>query len=158
MKKTLILLIFVFTYSFSLTPYSLENLKEVNIKVLNKKELISKELEEKIEEKIKKELKKLGIKTQSKKYSNFLVKIKVDKIKIEKQEINKQNYINFVRTAIILSEDVKLLRESNYQAVATTYVKEDSFESQTKELEDDIYESVIIYLLNSFIEQYKDEN
>ena len=144
--KKLFLLVFMFTYSFSISPYSLEGLKEMNIKVLNKKETISKELEKKIVDKIKIEFKKLGIKTESKKFSNFKIKIKIDKIK----------NIDFVRTAITVSEDVIPLRDKNIEMFAITYQKEDYFEAE--ELEADIYESIIDYLLVDFIDQYKEEN
>ena len=144
--KNLALLFFFVINSFAITPYSLENLKEVNLKVLNKKETISKELEKKIDNKIIEEFKKLGIKTTTDNYSNFLVKIKIDKIKD----------VNFVRTSIIVSEDVIPLRDKNLEMLAITYKKEDSFESE--DLEIDIYESIVDYLLDDFIEQYKDEN
>ncbi|PLY08455.1 MAG: hypothetical protein C0625_02370 [Arcobacter sp.] len=144
--KKLFLLIFIISYSFAITPYSLENLKEVNLKVLNKRETISKELEKRIENKIKEEFQKLEIKTESKNFSNLLVKIKIDKIKD----------INFVRTSLIITEDVIPLRDKNLEAIAITYKVEDSFEAE--ELEKDIYESIIDYLLEEFIEQYKEEN
>lgn len=144
--KKLLLILLSSVYLFAITPYSLENFKEVNIKVLNKKKTISKELEEKIENKIKKEFKKLGIESKTENYSNFLVKIKVNKIKD----------INFVNTSIFISEDVKPLRDQELVMMAITYRKSDSFEAEN--LEDDIYESVIEYLLEDFIEQYKEEN
>lgn len=144
--KKLLLLIFVFTYSFSISPYTLENLKEMNIKVLNKRKTISKELEKKIENKIKEEFTKLGIKTESKEFSNFKIKINIDKIK----------GVDFVRTAILVSEDVIPLRDKDLEMFAITYQKNDYFEAEN--LEDDIYESIIDYLLVDFIEQYKEEN
>ena len=144
--KKLFLLILIVTYSFSITPYSLENLKEFNVKVLNKKKTISKELEKKIVDKIKDEFNRLGIKTQSKNFSNFKIKIKIDKIK----------NVDFVRTSISVSEDVIPLRDENLEMLAITYKKEDSFEAEDLEL--DIYESIVDYLLDDFIEQYKNEN
>lgn len=144
--RKLIVFIFLFTYSFAITPFSLEGLKEVNLKILNKKKNISEKLEYEMKSKIKDELKKLGIKSETKNFSNFLVKIQIDKI----------GDIDFVRTSIILSEDVKLFRETNFEAIAITYRKDDSFEAEN--LEKDIYESVVDYLLADFIEQYKEEN
>ena len=144
--KKLFLLVLMFSYSFSISPYSLENLKEVNIEVLNKKEIIPKELEKKIVDKIKIEFEKLGIKTKSKKFSNFKIKIKIDKIK----------NIDFVRTSIMVSEDVIPLRDKDAEILAITYQKEDYFEAE--ELEADIYESIVDYLLVDFIDQYKEEN
>lgn len=145
MRRVLLLSIF-FIYSYALTPYSLESLKEVNVKVLNKKDTISKTLEQKIQNKLILELENLGIKSSTDSYSNFLVKIKIDKF----------SDTVFVRTAIIISEDVKPLRDENIEILAITYIKEDSFEAE--DLENEIYESVIKYLLSDFKEQYKQEN
>ncbi|WP_321314692.1 hypothetical protein [Halarcobacter sp.] len=144
--KKLILLFTVVVYSFGITPFNLENVKELNIKILNKKENISKELENKLETNIKNKLEKLGIKTTTDKYINFLVKIKINKIKD----------VEFVQTSIFISEDVLPARDTSVEALAITYKKDDSFEAE--DLENDIYESVVDYLLEDFIEQYKAEN
>jgi len=144
--KKLILLFFTFVYSFALTPYSLENVKEVNLKFLNKKENISKKLEEKITKKVKEELEKLGIQTKTEKYSNFIIKAKVLKI------ANKQ----LVQTSIMIVEDIKPVRDEALLTIGITYKKDDSFIAEDLEL--DIYESIVDYLLEDFIEQYKAEN
>jgi len=144
--KKLILLFFTFVYSFALTPYSLENVKEVNLKFLNKKENISKKLEEKITKKVKEELEKLGIQTKTEKYSNFIIKAKVLKI------ANKQ----LVQTSIMIVEDIKPIRDESLLTIAITYKKDDNFIAENLEL--DIYESIVDYLLEDFIEQYKAEN
>lgn len=146
MIKQLFLLIFLSLYSYAITPYSLENLKEVNIKILNKKNTISKQLEKEIKNKIEEEFKNIEIKTESNKYSNFLIKIKIDKF--EKT--------TFVRTSIMIMEEINPLRDKSLETVAITYKKDDEFESDNLEI--DIYESIIDYLLVDFIEQYKEEN
>jgi len=145
MKKIILLSIFAI-YSFAITPFSLENLTELNVKILNKKNEISKKLEKKLELDIKKKLENLGIKTKTDKYINFLVKIKINNIKD----------VNFIQTSISISEDVSPTRDKFLEILAITYKKEDSFE--TEDLEADIYESVVDYLLEDFIEQYVDEN
>ena len=144
--KKLILLFLLTVYSYALTPYSLENIKEVNLKFLNKKETISKELEEKITKKVKEKLETLGIKTTSNNYSNFLIKVKIDKF----------GKIDFVRTSIMIVEDVNPLRDNSIETIAITYKKDDDFEAE--KLDADIYESIVDYLLVDFIEQYKAEN
>lgn len=63
MKKLILLLLFC-VYSFAITPFSLENVKELNVKLLNKNETISKALEEKIENKVKEKLEAIGIKNK----------------------------------------------------------------------------------------------
>ncbi len=144
--KKLILLLLSSIYLFAVTPFSLENVKELNVKVLNKKEIISKELETRIEKKIEEELKKLGIKTQTEDYINFTITINIDKIKD----------IDFVRTAISISEDVTALRDKELVKMAITYKKGDSFKAEN--IEEDIYESIVEYLFEDFEEQYKEEN
>ena len=144
--KKLILLFFFAVYSYAITPYSLENIKELNIKFINKKDVIPKVLEEKITKEVKDKLESLGIKTTSDKYAYLKMTVKItnfDKIK-------------FVRTSLVLQEDVKLQRDENFEAMAVTYQKNDEFELE--DLEVDIYESFIKYLLDDFIEQYKSEN
>ncbi len=144
--KKLILLFFFAVYSYAITPYSLENLKELNIKFINKKDVIPKVLEEKITKEVKDKLESLGIKTTSDKYAYLKMTVKItnfDKIK-------------FVRTSLVLQEDVKLHRDETFEAMAVTYQKNDEFELE--DLEVDIYESFIKYLLDDFIEQYKSEN
>ncbi len=144
--KKLILLFLCTLYSYGITPYSLEKLKEVNVKILNKKENISKKLEKKLELNIKKKLEEIGIKTKTDKYINFLVKIKIKNIK----------GIDFVQTSIFISEDVLPVRDTSVESLAITYKKDDSFEAE--DLENDIYESIVDYLLEDFIDQYKAEN
>jgi len=144
--KSLIFLFFSSIYLFGITPFSLENIKEVNVNILNKKEVISKDLELKLERKIIEELQELGIKTQTENYINFIVKISIDNIKD----------VKFVRTSIMISEDVAPLRDKELLMIAITYKKSDSFEAE--DLEVDIYESIIDYLFEDFKDQYKDEN
>lgn len=144
--KKLILVILAVVYSYAITPFSLENVKELNVKFLNKNETISKTLEEKITKTVKEKLEKLGIKTKTDRYSHFKMSVKIDRF--EK--------ITFVRTKILIQEDVKYLREEPFEFMAITYEKSDSFEAE--DLENDIYESIVNYLLEDFIEQYKAEN
>lgn len=145
MKKLILITLFT-SYLFAITPYSLENIKEVNLIFLNKKETISKALEEKITKAVKEKLEKVGIKTKTDKYSNFLIKVKIHKF----------DKVDFVRASITIVEDVKPIRDESIVTIAVTYKKEDNFEAE--ELEVDIYESIVDYLLVDFIEQYKAEN
>lgn len=146
MKKLILLLLFC-VYSFAITPFSLENVKELNVKLLNKNETISKALEEKIENKVKEKLEAIGIKTNTDKYSHFKMSVKIDKF----------DDVTFVRTSILIQEDVTtMFREKPVHAMAITYQKSDEFEAE--KLEEDIYESFVNYLLVDFIDQYKEEN
>lgn len=144
--KNLIFLLLATVYSYAITPFSLENLKEVNVKLLNKKGIISEALEQKIESKVKEKLEAIGIKTATNKYSYLKMSVKIDEFGDTK----------FVRTALIVQEDVNLLREPSFKSMALTYEKSDEFEAEN--IEKDIYESIVDYLLADFIEQYKEEN
>lgn len=145
MKKLLLLCLMV-VYSFALTPFSLENIKEVNLKFLNKKEKIPKDIETKVTNAVKSRLESLGIKTTSSIYSNFL--IKVDIYKVDKKD--------FVTCSIFIVEEVIPKRDKSLETIAIVYKKDDSFVAE--DLATDIYESVVLYLLDDFIEQYKSEN
>ena len=144
--KKLIFLVFTFVYSYGITPFSLEGIKELNVKFLNKNEKIPKVLEEKIVKEVEEKLKKLGIKTNSDKYLYLKISLKID-------EFGKTK---FVRTSMTIQEDVKLLRNTSFESMAITYQKSDEFEAE--DLQNDIYESIVKYLLVDFIEQYKSEN
>lgn len=144
--KKLIFLLFIFAYSHGITPFSLEGIKELNVKFLNKNEKIPKALEKKIVKEVEEKLQKLGIKTNSDKYSYLKISLKID-------EFDKTK---FVRVTMTIQEDVKLLRENIFESMAITYQKNDEFEAE--DLQKDVYESVIKYLLVDFIEQYKQEN
>jgi len=144
--KHIALTILLFSNIFALSPFSLEGVKNVNIKLFDKSKLVSKELKQKITNEIKEELTKVGIKTSSEEFSNFIVKIEAVKIKNE--------YI--VNTSIFLAEDIIPSRDTSLESLGITYQKNDFF--TTEDFEVDLYESVIEYLLFDLLEQYRDEN
>lgn len=145
MKKLTLFILSIY-YCYAITPFSLEGLKELNVKFLNKNEIISKTLEEKIENDVKVKLKAAGINIQTSKYAYFKMGVKIDDFEKTK----------FVRTFIVVQEDVTLLRKSPFESMAITYQMNDDFEAEN--LEKDIYESIVEYLLTNFLEQYKEEN
>jgi hypothetical protein len=144
--KHIVFTIFLITSSFALTPFSLEGIQSVNIKLFDKSKLVSKELKQKIVHQIESEFTKLGIKTKSDNFSNFIVKIEA--IQIEKTYA--------VNITMFLAEDVIPSRDQSLQSLGITYRKSDFF--TTQDLEEELYESIIDFLLFDFIEQYKDEN
>jgi len=144
--KHIALTILLFSNIFALSPFSLEGVKNVNIKLFDKSKLVSKELKQKITKEIKEELTKVGIKTSSEEFSNFIVKIEAVKIKNE--------YI--VNTSIFLAEDIIPSRDTSLESLGITYQKNDFF--TTEDFKVDLYESVIEYLLFDLLEQYRDEN
>lgn len=142
-------LIFIFTINaFAITPYSLEGFKEANIKLSCKNKAVSKEFKKDLKQQIIKQLQKANIKTSSKEYSNFVVKIEILKLK--------ENFA--VNASIFIVEDIIPARDKEQLSMGITYKKNDLFDTTKKELENDIKESVINYLLEDFLEQYKEEN
>ncbi|MDD3344407.1 MAG: hypothetical protein PHR87_12630 [Sulfurospirillaceae bacterium] len=132
--------------AFALTPFSLEGLEGVNITVLNKKhKVLDDAFKKSLEADIASKLKAVGIKTSSPTFSNFLIKV---------QE-NQTEKNTLCRVTLSLIENVHISRKNTVEAIAITFSKEDSFESN--DLEADIRESVG-FLVDEFIDQYKEEN
>lgn len=144
--KYLILVILLINSSFALSPFSLEGVKNINVKVFDKSKLLSKVLKQRMKKEIIEEFTKLGIQTQTEEFSNFIVKIQAVKIQT--------TYIVTVNLFIV--EDIVPSRDKSLESMGITYKKDDFF--TTDNFEEGIYESVIDYLLFDFIEQYKDEN
>ena len=148
MKKLLFITIFIVTNLFALSPFSLEGITDVNLKVIDKSKLTSKTNLEKITYDLEQTLEKLHIKTTTKHFSNFIVKI-------QGIQIN-EKYVMHISMFIV--EDTIPTRNKSIENMGITYYKDDFFDSNSKEIQTDIYESVINYLLSDFIEQYKEEN
>ncbi len=144
MKKLFILLIFS-SLVFAVTPFSLEGLKEVNVKVSDKQKLLPRELKQKITAKLINRLQKVGLKTKTKLYSKLVVKIK---------SINIGNTYA-LNISLFIMEDVALISDDTNIKLALTYKKDDFFDST--DIKEDIIES-IDYLVTEFIDQYKEEN
>ncbi|MDD2385020.1 MAG: hypothetical protein PHN18_12575 [Sulfurospirillaceae bacterium] len=128
-----------------LTPFSLEGIEAVNVTVLGKDKLFEGAFKQTLKDEVEKKLHALNIKTTSKSFSNFLIKVKT--VTIEKSTLY---YVT-----LSLVESVRISRDKTIEAIAITYTKEDSFESTNPE--EDVKES-ILYLVEEFAEQYKDEN
>ena len=148
MKKLLFIILFIVTNLFALSPFSLEGITEVNLKVIDKSKLTTKTNLEKITYDLEQTLDKLHIKTSTKHFSNFIVKI-------QGIQIN-EKYVMHISMFIV--EDTIPARNKSIENMGITYYRDDFFDSNSKEIQTDIYESVINYLLSDFIEQYKEEN
>lgn len=151
MKKLLITAL-LSIQAFALTPFSLEEIKELNIKIFTKshmKKTLPQTLKEKIYKDVVKKLKNTGIKITSKNQITLIIKIQG--IKFSKDRYAIYNSISIV-------EDILSTRaRKGVENMGITYYKEDFFESE-EDLATNIYESVVDYLLDDFIEQYKEEN
>ena len=148
MKKLLYPILFAFVLHLQaavLTPFSLEGLEAVNITVLGKDKLFDASFKQSLKTEVERKLHALNIQTSSKNFSNFLIKVKIDKVDAK----------TLYHVTLSLVENTHISRSKEVEAIAITYTKEDSFESDAPK--EDIKESVL-YLVDEFAEQYKDEN
>ncbi len=143
MKKILLILC-LNIFAFALTPFSLEGLKEVKVRISDKGKLLSKIEKKHLTNKIIEELQRTGLKTDTKLYSKIIIKVKSLK--------SKSKDIIFVSLFVI--EDVRMLNDIENIKMGITYKMDDLFE--TEDLKEDLKES-IEYLVSEFIEQYNDE-
>jgi len=144
--KISLFLVLSSSFLHALSPFSLEGIKNVNVRVLSKDKLVSKDTIKKIEQMTIASLNKIGIKTETDEFSNFL-------IKIETKEIDTQFAVN---VSLILVESVTPIRDRDLTNVAVTFQKSDFFIAD--DINEEVYESAVEFLLPVFEEQYIDEN
>ena len=129
------------------SPFLLTNIKELNVKFVDKSKSLNKKQKQTIKENIAKELQNVGIKTKSNEFANII-------FKIESLELEKTKVFNITLRVV---EDVIPKRDKSLESIAIVYYKNDMFE-----LEEDpismVNESIFKYLLPEFVKQYKDEN
>lgn len=133
---------------FALSPFSLEGIKSVNIKVIDKSKLINEKDLDILKLSLESELKKLKMRTSSDLFSNFIVKIQAIKLK-EKIAFH---------TSMFIVEESAPIRDKSQENMSITYYKDDFFDTTHKDLHVDVKESILDYLLSDFIDQYKEEN
>lgn len=146
LRSTLLLLLT--TQLFALSPFSLEGVKELNIKVIDKSKFTTGKNLDIIRNQVKNRLSIAGIKTKSDNFSNFIVKIQGEKF-VDKYALH---------ISMFIVEETYPLRSKDQETMSITYYKDDFFDSSSKELQTDIYDSVVSYLLEEMLEQYKEEN
>lgn len=144
MKYLAILALVFTTHLFAVTPFSLENLSSVNFKILNKNKALDKQTYADLNKTIMQRLNEAGIKTKTKSFANFLIKVKTVKLKD----------ITACHVTLFLVEDVQINRDNPTKAIAITYSKDDFFESSN--VQEDLQES-IEFLVDEFLSQYEDE-
>lgn len=144
----LFIALLISTNLFALSPFSLEGINSVNLKVLDKSKFLLENQLDALKNKIEMELKNLDIKTSSDIFSNFIVKIQGDKI---------ENKLVF-HVSLFIVEESTPIRDKDQENMSITYYKDDLFITSRASLLSDLNESVIDYLLNDFSEQHKEEN
>ena len=143
MKKILLILC-LNIFAFALTPFSLEGLKEVKVRISVKGKLLSKIEKKHLTNKIIEELQRTGLKTDTKLYSKIIIKVKSLRVKSK----------SIIFVSLFVIEDVRMLNDIENIKMGITYKMDDLFE--TEDLKEDLKES-IEYLVSEFIEQYNDE-
>ena len=131
---------------FATTPYNLEGIKALNVLVIDQSATISPELEKKISVGLKSKLEKNGI--ASKKDGVGAMFVKITSTKIGKTTVA---YIN-----LGIGEEAEIDRSHKVKSFALTYSFDDMIESEN--IEADVYDSVMNFLIEEFLEQYHEDN
>lgn len=131
---------------FATTPYNLEGIRALNVLVIDQSSTISSQMKEKISAGLKEKLEKNGI--QSKKDGVGALFVKITSAKIGKTTVV---YIN-----LGIGEETEINRSHRVKSFALTYSFDDMIESEN--VDADVYDSVINFLLDEFLEQYYEDN
>lgn len=145
----LLLTLLITTNIFALSPFSLEGVKSVNLKILDKSKLLDEKQLDSIKNQVELELKNLDIKTKSDIFSNFIIKI---------QGVTLKNNTYVLHISMFIVEESTPVRDKKQESMSITYYKDDFFDTTSKTLLADTKESINDYLLSDFIDQYKEEN
>jgi hypothetical protein len=130
---------------FGSLPFTLDNLQNLRIVLLNKTDFIPQEEEAKIKESVAKKLQAHGIEFD-KQDANTLM-IKIDTFKVDETFV--------VHTQFVIGEEVQTRRKEQVGTLAFTYHSSDLIDTQ--EPYADTIES-IEYLANEFLELYDEDN
>ncbi len=143
MKKTFLIFISFYSLVFGALPFTVENVDNLRILIINNSDLVSKEQIKNIKIDIEKKLQQKEI--NLKRVDPSTLAIKIDTI-----EINK---INIANIQFIISEEVITKRLDDINTFAFTYYSNDFFEIEE---EIDIEESIEM-LVDQFLELYEED-
>jgi hypothetical protein len=149
MNKRALLLVCTLFFPFVLFgagPYNLEGIQALNVLVIDENRAISPQLTQKIAQELKSRLEKNGIK--SKKEGVGALFVKISSLKAGKSTV--------VSIAFGVGEEAEILRSGRVKSFVQSYSDSDLFESE--DVNADIYDSVVNYLMGEFIEQFHDDN
>ena len=131
---------------FAAAPYNLEGIESLNVLVMDSSKTISPELKQKIEKELKEKLEKSGIK--SKKDGVGALFVKIDALKSAKSTV--------VTISFGIGEDARIERAGSIDSFVVSYSNNDFFESD--DVNADIYDSIVNYLMEEFLEQFREDN
>ena len=149
MKKLFSLLVIILFLPLALigaAPYNLEGIEALNVLVIDENKAISPQLTHKIAEELKSKLEKNGIK--SKKDGVGALFVKISSLKAGKSTV--------ISIAFGVGEEAEIMRSGRVKSFVQSYSNSDLFESE--DVNADVYDSIVNYLMGEFIEQLHDDN
>ncbi len=148
--KKLSLVVFLFLFShpplFATTPHNLEGLKALNVLVIDKSNTISQQTKKKIYTALNKRLEENGILSKKEDIGTMFVKITSTKID--------NRWVAYIQLGI--GEEAVIERSGKVQSFVISYSIDDMVESE--DIDAEVYDSVINFLINEFLEQYHEDN
>jgi len=150
MQKIIILFSFLLllqTSLFATTPYNLESIKALNILILDQNDILSTAAEKQLKNALKKKLANDGIKGEKDGVGAMFVKINAT--------VKGNITIAFITLGV--GEEAIIKRGcKEISSFVLTYSYDDMIESLNPET--DVYDSVINFLVDEFLEQYHEDN
>ncbi|WP_345976040.1 hypothetical protein [Sulfurimonas sp. HSL3-7] len=149
MQKSSLLMPLLFTLQltvFAAAPYNLEGIASLNVLVIDSGKTITPALKQKIENELKEKLEKSGIK--SKKEGVGALFVKIDALKSANSTV--------VSISFGVGEDARIERAGTVDSFVLSYSNDDFFESE--DVNADVYDSIVNYLMEEFIEQFREDN
>lgn len=143
MKKIILILFSFFSFTFGALPFTVENVHNLRIMLINHSDIVSQKQIKNIKINIEKKLKKHKINFKGVDPSTLA-------IVIETTKVNKTNIANI---QLIISEEVITRRKNNINTFAFTYYTNDFFEIE----EETGIEESIDALLEQFLELYEED-
>ena len=129
------------------TPYNLESIKALNILIIDQNDILSTAAEKQLKNALKKKLASNGIKGEKDGVGAMFVKVNAT--------VKGNITIAFI-TLGVGEEAVVVRGDKEVSSFALTYSYEDMIESLNPET--DVYDSVINFLVDEFLEQYAEDN
>ncbi len=150
MQKFIILFSFLLLLQsalFATTPYNLEAIKALNILIIDQNDVLSTAAEKQLKSALKKKLASNGIKGEKDGVGAMFVKINA----------TVKGKITIVFITLGVGEEAVIQRgDKEIASFALTYSYDDMLESLNPET--DVYDSVINFLVDEFLEQYHEDN
>lgn len=135
------------TALFATTPYNLEAIKAFNILIIDQNDILSTAAEKQLKNALKKKLAKYGIKGEKDGVGAMFVKINAT--------VKGNITIAFITLGI--GEEAIIKRgDQEVESFVLSYSYDDMIESLNPET--DVYDSVINFLIDEFLEQFQEDN